>query len=107
MKLGLILWSLFVFGTYGFCTYLKLDLFLILWISLAVLGLIFFVADSATAKTLGSKKFNMFTTSETDINQQIEDRRKAILEDKSPLSTTLAYASIPLFLCLIHHYLFF
>ena len=106
MKFGLTLWSICVFGVYAFCISQSIDVFLLLWCLLAILGLVFFIADHATAKTLDTKKNGLMGTSETNIKNQIEDRRKAILEDKSPISTALAYAAIPLFLCLIHNYIF-
>lgn len=106
MKLGLIIWSICVFCSYAFCISQGIDVFLLLWCLLAILGLIFFIADHATAKTLDTKKNGLMGTSEEDIKNQIEDRRKAILEDKSPISTALVYASIPLFLCLLHNYIF-
>lgn len=106
MKLILLLWTLFVLISYALCVSFQIDVFLILWILLACFGLVFFLADAQTAKTLDSKKTSILSVSESDINQQIEDRRKAILEDKSPISTALAYAAVPLILCLLHHYLF-
>ena len=100
-----LLSCLLIFILYAFCVLTNIDVFLILWALLAVLGLLFLLVDGI-GLNLSNKKTGTFQeVAPEEINRQIELRRQAVF-DKSKFTTWICYIGFALFLCLLHTYIF-
>ena len=90
---------------YAVCRFMGIDMFIPLWAMLALLGLLFLIADGIGANLINKNKGNFMDVSETEINHAIELRRKAAI-DPSKFTTWICYIGVALLLCLIHCYIF-
>ena len=107
MRKWIIMSALGVFAVYGYCIYQGIDMLLPLWISLAILGAIFYVADGMTIRRVNIRQagYGAIAGAKEEHEYQSEQRKK-VASDTSPISTIICSIGVALMLCLVHTYIF-
>lgn len=97
--------SLIAIAIYAICRSMGIDMFIPLWIILALLGLLFLIVDGIGLNFTNKSKGSFLDVNPEEINRTIEQRRKAAI-DSSKFTTWICYVGFALFLCLVHCYIF-
>lgn len=107
MRKWMVLVVVGVFMIYGYCISLEIDMVLPLWIALAIIGGIFYVADGMVIRSVNirSNGYGPIAGARAEHEYETEQRKRAAT-DTSPISTILTTIGVALFLCLIHTYIF-
>lgn len=107
MRKWIVMSVLSIFAIYSYCIYLKIDMVLPLWIALAIIGGIFYVADGMVIRSVNirSNGYGPIAGARAEHEYETEQRKRAAT-DTSPISTILTTIGVALFLCLIHTYIF-
>ena len=104
MKKWSILSALVVFLMYYLGIRAKMDLFILLWMLLALCGFVFWVSDGMVIRSANPKNHSFLDINQSELDYAAETRKKAS-ENDNPVTTIIISVAIAAAICLVHCYM--